>query len=211
MTNTTRTVLVLAATSVLAASASSTSRGPVCNGYVENGRCYAPTDQPGPDDVPVPALVRGEKVITESAIADADVIAEPVGAMGWTLAIRNTSATTIMIVWDESSLVASNSEASRLVRGETRMIDAAKAQPPTPVPPGAIVRESVFAEKLADIEKKEADMVPRTGKFYSKQLVNDLVAGRARRAKLLVGGSLNVTIQADGGKRTWIGRIVEDE
>jgi len=53
------------------------------------------------------------------------------------LEIENLSSSTIRVVWDEGSYVGVDGFASRVVPGETRVLDVARSQPITPIPPQA--------------------------------------------------------------------------
>ena len=56
------------------------------------------------------------------------------------LEIENLSPATVRIIWNEASFVDGEGYSSRVVPGETRVIDAARSQPVTPIPPNARTR-----------------------------------------------------------------------
>jgi hypothetical protein len=166
---------------------------------------------PPPASVPmIPMAPRTETVETETAIDGVEIAATPVGAASWKLLVVNNTDGQISIAWDESSFVSSQGEsAGRLIRGETRKMDIAKAQPPTPVPPHARASEVVLVEKLVESEEMESDYVGFKAKYgYVTKPLNDLIVpARKQRQATIRGGALNVTIQFPDGKKTWIGRV----
>lgn len=153
---------------------------------------------------------RTETVQTETAIERVMVAAKPVGATSWKIAVKNESNAPVSILWDESAFVTADGESGgRLIRGETRRIDMAKAQPPTPVPANSQTFEIVLIEKLAESEFTEGDYARHNAKYGGvSPRMNVLIdESRAFQAKLIAGGALNIAIQLADGKKTWVGRV----
>lgn len=190
--------------SVIAAAASATA--PPSNNSQPNGtRGEPPILHPGRGD---------EEVVTETAIDGIEVVATPAQAAGWAIGIKNNTDALVSIVWDESTFVTSDGRSfGRIIRGETKRIDMAKAQPTTPVPSKASTSEVGFAEKLYPAEEAESEYVEKGAKQYvntggvSPQMNRQIVSIRKGVKRTLAGGALNITIQLADGKKTWIGRI----
>lgn len=60
------------------------------------------------------------------------------------LAIANRIDAPITILWDESSIVDSFNVAHRVVKGDTKVMFSSSAQPPTVIPPGTNVTETMI-------------------------------------------------------------------
>lgn len=148
--------------------------------------------------------------MTEMPIDDVDITSTPAGATGWTIVVANNSDERLSIVWDESSFVTAASDVmGRLIRGETRKIDSAKSQPPTPVPSHTRAREFVLAEKFIqseDAEGEYADALTKYG-YVTPQMTDVVVTDRASRAGLIRGGRINLVVTVRGETRTWVGLV----
>jgi hypothetical protein len=158
----------------------------------------------------VPMQDRTETVTTETAIEGLDINATPAGAAAWTIAIRNDTDEPVSVLWDESSFVtASGDSGGRLIRGETRRIDSAKAQPPTPVPAHARASEIILIEKLTDAEKLEDEYSELAAKYggVTESMNRDIENERRRNLEVLRGGRIDLRIEVAGAKRTWSGRV----
>lgn len=208
MRNVLRVVAVLAA-GVAAAASATAPKGPYCppDKYLQNGQCVDPP--PEPEKATLPPLRRVHIVEAEKPIDGFEIVAKPSGAAGWEIGVRNGTEASASLLWDESSFVASTGMAAgRLINGSTRKMDTAKAQPGSPIPPGAAVREIVFPEKFIQAEEDEAKVAEYRGQAFSKALVDGVNAERRRRYELIVGGKLYVTINTAAGKQTWVGTVV---
>lgn len=145
---------------------------------------------------------------TETAVDGVSVQARQAGAAGWELAIKNETTSPVLMVWDESSFVMSNSQsAGRLLRGETRKIDSGKAQPPTPIPPGVVLSQYVIAEKLTNEDEVENDIAERDRIGFNDEMLANIKSRRALREKALNGGKLYLVIETGGEKKTWVGVV----
>ena len=156
-------------------------------------------------DSKIEPLIREHIVEPASVIDGVDISAEPVGLTGWEVSVKNATAGTIAVVWDESTFVTGARKAGgRLIRGTTKRIDTAKAQPPTPVPASAELTESVFPELLVRYEEFEEKLTDRE---WPPQA---LAKGRRFRedvSKMIDGGELLVVVNTAAGKQTWSGRV----
>jgi hypothetical protein len=85
---------------------------------------------------------RHESVSAAHGVDGLEVTARPSGNVGYTICVTNRTRETVKLLWDESSYVASDGRSlGRLIRGQTRQMDTAKAQPPSPIAPGATFEE----------------------------------------------------------------------
>lgn len=67
------------------------------------------------------------------------------------ITIANDTDDPASVIWDESSFVAREGESyGRMLRGETKQIDSAKSQPPSPLPPHAKLTQVVVPEKSVE-------------------------------------------------------------
>lgn len=64
-----------------------------------------------------------------------------------TLDVTNSSGRMVKLVWDDSSVVGSDGQASRAIRGETRKIATSSNQPSVPIPTGASVKAGFIGER----------------------------------------------------------------
>lgn len=216
-----RNVLILAMSTALtgcpAETQSTCSGGAVVNGRCAESACgeagvrsdgYCNDDPERP--VSMPPLRRLYTVETEKAIDGFGVEAKPDGVAGWTIRVTNETDAVATVVWDEGTFVTSGGQsAGRLISGETRKIDTAKAQPAMPVAPHANVTNFVIPEKFIgdeDIEQRFAKVGPVRARFYDR-----LLKAREERAALIVGGKLYVTIASGAGKQTWAGVVTKAE
>lgn len=165
----------------------------------------------GPPQVPMqPRPARTETVAAESSIDGLDIIVKPYGAAAWRVGVKNETDALVSIVWDESTFVAADGQSGgRLIRGETRRMDVAKAQPATPVAPKSFVTEVVLVEKLTGIDKTESDYAEHNAKWggISPGMARVLGEQRSDVAKIISGSAINVTVQLADGKKTWTGRV----
>lgn len=181
------------AAACLASVASATS-GSGANGFVPS--------------IPMPP--RTETVAPEAEIEGLIVKAVPAGAAAWRVTVQNETNDPVSLLWDESSFVtASGDSGGRLIRGETRRIDSAKAQPPTPVPAHARASEIVLIEKLANSEQLEDDYADIDAKHGGvlPSMNKDIEDARVANRHTLRGGRIDLRIEIGGGKKTWTGRI----
>lgn len=73
----------------------------------------------------------------------------PVTGMGWSIKAENTSASTIKLVWDESTFADATGHAfGRLVPDTTRRMDVGAAHPAAPIATGAFIQQTVIAEEM---------------------------------------------------------------
>lgn len=213
-----RNVLILAMSTALTGCPAETQTA-TCSGAVINGRCaenvcgsagvrsdgYCNDDPNAPQDPP--KLVRSETVATEKAIDGFDIEAVPAGAAGWKIHIVSKVDAVSSVVWDESTFVGSEGRSyGRLVVGETKRMDTAKAHPNLPVAPHADVVQFVVVENLVDQERLEADVIEKYGRMDSYR-IKKLEELRAVREKAIVGGKLYVTVSGPSGKQTWAGVV----
>jgi hypothetical protein len=155
----------------------------------------------------VPPLERNQELIAESEIEGVSIIVTPAGAAAWRIAIKNDTEAQMSVLWDESSFVGSTGESGgRLIRGSTRKMDVAKAQPPTPLPGMSHINELVLVENLTNAEEGEARAA---GQSYPRSLVEKIVELRERTQRMILGGHLRVTIQTSAGNKTWKGVVRE--
>lgn len=160
---------------------------------------YAPVD--------VPTIERHESVATEKPIDDYDVAAVPGGATGWKIHIVSKIDAVGSLIWDESTFVTSDGRSmGRLITGETRRIDTAKAQPAMPIAPRSDVVQFVLPEKLLDQEEFEGDVATKYRRT-SPANIRKLEAIRKKRGEMIVGGKLYVTVLGPNGKQTWTGVV----
>lgn len=149
----------------------------------------------------MPKLER-HQVVRGDAIAGVEIAVDPLGAAAWTVRIKSASAGALL--WDESSFVGSNgSSAGRLIPGATTRMDLARAHPPSPLPAGASLSESVFVEKLIDEEEVEAKMP----QYWTDTMVKQVVAHRKEIATFVEGGTINLVVQVGSEKKTWTGHV----
>jgi hypothetical protein len=168
---------------------------------------------PSPPKVPLPPLPdRSERIETTAPIDGLEIAATPYGSAGWRVKVKNDTDATVTVVWDESSFVSrGGSSGGRLIRGNTRRIDVAKAQPSTPVPPNASAMEVAFIEDIIEAEKNEATYAEHDAKYggVSPEMERLIVRQRSSIKKLIAGGTMHVTVQLSDGKKTWSGRVVD--
>lgn len=127
---------------------------------------------------------RTDTVATAKAVDEIEVRAEPDGVVGWTFAVKNRTGDQIAIVWDESTFVGADGVSrGRLIRGKTRRINDASAQPASPVAPGATMIEWAVPDTMLD-KWSYVEQVPQS----------------ARR------GTIRLVIQAADRKLTWEGK-----
>ena len=138
-------------------------------------------------------------------VAGMEVAVAPAGVAAWRVSLKNNNPAAISIVWDESSFVSSTGVAGRLIRGETRTLDSANPQPPSPVPPGSSYVGILLAEKLMDEEEAEAKY---GNKYLSTGAAQIFLDHRKKRDAYIVGGKINLVVSADDGKKTWTGAVV---
>ena len=193
-----RWLLVLASVGLCLASAS--SKPPPCTyGMGPDGYCNQPS---------LPSLVRSDTVDTATAVDGVEVHATPFGATGWTLRISNDTDGPVSVVWDESSGVASNGDSlGRLLRGETRKIDEANAQPPSPIAPHATLTQEILIEKLVDAEETESQITTEPQTAARELDAAGIGRLRAQRAKYLDGGSIYLVLSLNGAKKAWVGTM----
>jgi hypothetical protein len=171
--------------------------------YSNSGKPF--TSEP---DVYVDWPKREQAVTTEREVDGVFVSASPTGAAGWTLRIANHTDGPVSVLWDESSLVTSNARSQgRLIRGETKRMNVANGQPPSPVPPAAEVVQIVFAEKLAEMEEYEAK---RVGKHYPPKWGNTIIDEQKAYQAAIMGSRLHVTLDVGGTKKIWTGTVVSN-
>jgi len=63
---------------------------------------------------------------------------------GIELTIANHGMETVVLLWDECSLVLPNRESLKIIHTGVRYIEKGKPQAPTPIPPKAFIREAVW-------------------------------------------------------------------
>lgn len=165
----------------------------------------------GPKLVPAtPAPQRTETVSTETAVEGLTINALPIGAAAWRIVVENNTDAPVSVLWDESSFVASNGDSGgRLIRGETRRMDVAKAQPPTPVAAHARVSETILVEKLTEAEKAEADHAEFEAKWggVAPDMNESMAKVRESTQRMIRGGRIDLRIDLNGTKQTWTGRV----
>lgn len=168
----------------------------------------------------LPAIQRTETVREEQAIEGAKVALAPAASASWRLAVKNETDATLTVLLDESTFTAASGDSGgRLINGNTRRMDIAKAQAPIPIAPGATWSEFVLVEKLAFFEEHEAD-AQRKGEELGAlrvsepdrerlgtMLINMTAQNRANAVKLLSGGTIRVTVDGANGKQTWAGVV----
>ncbi len=156
---------------------------------------------------------RGHFEVTEQqAIDGIVVVVEPAGVLGWRIAVKNAGTDSALLVWDESTFVTSAGAASgRLIRGETRQLDTAKAQPPSPIPAGTMIAALAFAEQLVDYEKagELEEQIARHPCRYSDAAIAATNNGRRARLKMQLGARLFLVVQRGEKKETWVGVVGE--
>ena len=74
-----------------------------------------------------------QKISQVKLVPNLSVQVSYIGGVFWQAEIKNNSDATAKLIWDESAYVNSNGKASRLIRGETRKLHSAQAQPASPV------------------------------------------------------------------------------
>jgi hypothetical protein len=105
--------------------------------------------------VPLPPKRPPMKMAVLRSVEGINVEIDSNGYTAFRIALENSRSETLSIVWDQSSFVAYDRRSlGRLVRGKTRMLDAARAQPNTPVPAGSFVVEVAIPEALLDFEPR---------------------------------------------------------
>lgn len=163
---------------------------------------------------PMPPIERREAIVEERSIAEISVEIQPVGAAAWSVTVGNEGDDTISVLWDESTVVLANGNSvGRMIRGETRRVDTAKTQAPSPVPPHARNTEEILAEKIVGEEDAERQVVSdmknwgRPPGYMLPRYIKRVVAAREAREQALVGAHLYLVVQMPSGKKTWAGRI----
>jgi hypothetical protein len=150
-------------------------------------------------------LVR-HQAVPVSELDGIQIEAVPYGASGWTLRIRNTTASIVSVRWDESTFALANGRSTgRLIRGETRKMDVSKEQPATPIAPGSLTDAVAFPESLVDQEETEgklaaAGYVPRPDADRVEEL-------RRQFYSAFIGAKIILTIETADGKKTWTGVV----
>ncbi len=81
-----------------------------------------------------------------------------------------------------------------------------EAQPPSPIAPHAVLRETVFVEHFLDSEDLEAT-IAKAGNHATGVDRSTIVRLRRQRDKLLDGGQLYLVIVTSDGKHTWRGVV----
>jgi hypothetical protein len=167
-------------------------------------------DPPNEDGIaPMPPLHREHRIADGEAAPGIRLAAVPAGAAGWEILASNDTDTVVLIVWDESTFVTLVGEtAGRLIRGTTRKIDAANAQPASPIAPHSKIDETVFVEKLLAAEEAEETLA----KIATQHVMSDEARAKGleiRRSTqaLIANGHLVVTVQLPTGKQTWAGKV----
>lgn len=124
----------------------------------------------------------------KAALPGLKITATPVGEpwVFWTLTIENTRDDEVTINWDRSSFVGRSGRSDgRLLRGETRKIDAARAQPSTTIPARASIEQMVIPERLIAIaEMTSSNTTPEPmppPNFVGARLVLAVERGSAKQ------------------------------
>lgn len=90
-----------------------------------------------------------QNISEAKAVPSLSVTVTYLGGVFWEAKVKNNSAETVKLIWDESAYVNSVGKSTRLIRGQTRKLHSAQIQPASPIPPGALLTESFTAEALA--------------------------------------------------------------
>jgi len=100
----------------------------------------------------IPPPKRGPiKAVVARGVERVAVRVSPWGYAGWVVTVKNNRDDQVRIVWDECSFIDTRGLSyGRLIRGRTRILDLARAQPTSPVAPGATVVEYAVSEELAE-------------------------------------------------------------
>jgi len=111
-----------------------------------------------------------QKISEVKSVPNITVQINYVGGIFWQADIKNNSATPVKLIWDESAYVNSEGYSSRLIRGKTRKLHTAQAQPTSPIPPGALLSNWFTAERFAEFSNFTGTLSPDdpsgTGRFY---------------------------------------------
>lgn len=91
-----------------------------------------------------------QRIVESSPVPGLVVGVEHLETVFWGVGVRNDTGEAVRLIWDESAYVSSDGTSSRLIRANTRVIDAGQAQPATPVPPGARISEAFTAEQWVE-------------------------------------------------------------
>lgn len=178
--------------------------------YMTAAGCTAePANADGNAVRPVPPAERHHRMVEQTGVDGIRVLAEPSGAASWTLTVMNESDAPLTVLFDESSFVTSSGNSwGRLIRGETRKMNSAQAQPPIPVAPRARLSGFVVPEGAIAFEEFESWVVGRMESRNVGTAVKRAERERAHLKKELDGGRLLLVVQRDGEKKTWTGLVV---
>lgn len=126
----------------------------------------------------------------KAAVPGLKITVTPVGEpwVFWTLTIENTRDDEVTINWDRSSFVGRSGRSDgRLLRGETRKIDAARAQPSTTIPGRASIEQVVIPEQLI--------------------VIAEMISSRSTQEPMpppnFVGARMVLAIERGATKQTW--------
>jgi len=120
------------------------------------------------------------------SVPQLSVVVSYIGGVFWQAKIANNSDATVKLIWDESAYVNSKGKSTRLIRGQTRKLHSAQAQPSSPIPPGALLVESFTGEALAQF----------AGSYIIPKPENPSAKGR-----------MYLSFEIDGNKYTWEGSV----
>jgi hypothetical protein len=88
-------------------------------------------------------------VRTSQGVPGLDVKVSQAAGQVWLVRATNNSGSNAKLIWDESTYVTSAGTSDRIIRGATRVIDASRAQPFSPIASGATLEEAFVREVVA--------------------------------------------------------------
>lgn len=113
---------------------------------------------------------RWERTTVAVPMEGVTVKTTPYSYTGWIITVDNRRDEAIAINWDASSLIAHDGfSQGRFVRGRTRGINDASAQPSSPIAPRSKLREIVFPEFLDDFKPRVGEVNIVTGKVVASE------------------------------------------
>jgi len=132
-----------------------------------------------------PGINYNQPVTEVRSVPDISVQLSYIGGKFWHAKIKNNSNATAKLIWDESSYVNSKGNSTRLIRGITHKLDSVKAQPASPISPGALFAESFTSKSFVAEE---------SAKFVGFSSTSQ--------------GRIYISFEVDGNEYKWEGFVV---
>jgi len=151
-----------------------------------------PEEANSPPPKPEPPAEPTHEMRVDKAVAGMTITATPAGAWQvWNIEATNDTGDLVSIDWDRSSFVGNDGDSlGRLIRGETRKIDSAKAQVKLTLAPSAKAKQLVIPEAFVEF----------VGALRGARL-------EPTPPKGLIGAKLVLAIEQGSATSMWVGII----